>query len=100
MDQKSISEIVVTDRDVSVDSIHFTIPVPLQILKDMLGIPAIFKGKYNTVYTWHDLGIRAYSSDKVNVQSLGLDFQKHRTYSFTPTSLYNGTYYSRSEGIF
>lgn len=92
MDQKSISEIVVTDQDVSIDGNHFTIPVPLQTLKKMLGEPAVFKGKYNTVYTWHDLGIRAYSNDKVNVQALGLDFQKHKTYNFTPTSLYSGRF--------
>jgi hypothetical protein len=91
MDQRSVSEIVVSDQDVRIDSHHFTIPVPLQTLKDILGCtPAEFKGKYNTVYTWHELGIRAYSGDKVNVQSLGLDLLKHRKYNFTPSSLYTG----------
>jgi hypothetical protein len=91
MGYKSVSEIVVSDHDVRIDESHFTIPVPLQTLKDILGTtPAVFKGKYNTVYTWHDLGIRAYSNDKVNVQALGLDFLKHREYNFTPSSLYTG----------
>lgn len=91
MDHTSISEIVVSDHDLRIDDVCFTIPVPLQTLKDILGsTPAVFKGKYNTVYTWHNLGIRAYSNDKVNVQSLGLDLLKHRKYNFTPSSLYTG----------
>lgn len=91
MDQRSVSEIVVSDQDVRIDSHHFTIPVPLQTLKDILGnTPAEFKGKYNTVYTWHELGIRAYSSDKVTVQAFGLHFLKNDSYSFMPSSLYNG----------
>lgn len=92
MHQKSISEIVVNDQDVSIDGNHFTLPVLLQTLKDILGIPAVFNGKHNTVYTWHDLGVRAYSNDKENVQALGLDFQKSRTYKFTPASLYIGNF--------
>lgn len=91
MDQKSVSEVVVSDHDVRIDSHHFTPPVPLQILKDILGnTPAEFKGKYNTVYIWHDLGIHAYSSDKVTVQAFGLHFLKNNSYKFMPSSLYSG----------
>jgi hypothetical protein len=91
MDQKSISEILVSDHDIRVDGNSFSIPVSLQTLKNILGnTPAIFKGKYNTVYTWHDLGIRAYSNDKVNVQAFGLDIVRHKKYNFTPLSLYTG----------
>lgn len=91
MNSKSISEIVVTDQDVRIDDNRLTMPVPLQALIDILGnAPAVFKGKYNTVYTWHDLGIRAYSNDKIDVQALGVDLLEHRKYNFTPSSLYTG----------
>jgi len=91
MNSKSISGIVVTDQDIQIDGSSLTMPIPLQTLKDILGdAPAVFKGKYNTVYTWHDLGIRAYSNDKIDVQALGIDLLKHRQYNFTPSSLYTG----------
>ena len=91
MNHRSISEIVVSDHDIRIDDNHVTIPVSLQTLKDILGdTPAVFKGKYNTVYTWHNLGVRAYSNDKVNVQALGFDVLKHKKYNFTPSSLYTG----------
>ena len=92
MSKKSISEIVVTKQDISIDSSHFNLPVPLQALKDILGIPAVITAKYNTVYIWHDLGIRAYSNDKVMVQAIGLHFQKSGSYKFSPESLYTGTF--------
>lgn len=68
-----------------------TFPLPLDTVKGIFGPDAVIhKAKFNTIYTWHALGVYAYSKDETVVDGIAFEIKKEKTYKFLPTSIFQG----------
>jgi hypothetical protein len=68
-----------------------TFPLPLDTVKGIFGPDAVSnKAKFNTIYTWHALGVYAYSKDETVVDGIAFEIKKEKTYKFLPTSIFQG----------
>jgi hypothetical protein len=80
---------------ISADGLHvnsekLTLPVPLDELIRIFGTPVGKTKKHNTIYTWNELGIFAYSADKKMVKSIVFHVREDKTYDFIPSSVFAG----------
>jgi hypothetical protein len=76
---------------ITIDQHIITFPLPLDTVKGIFGPDAVrTKTKYNTIYTWHALGIYAYSKDEAVVDAISFEIKKEKTYKFLPTSIFQG----------
>ena len=76
---------------ITIDQHVVTFPLPLDTVKGIFGPDAVkTKSKYNTIYTWHALGIYAYSKDETVVDAIAFEIKKEKTYKFVPTSIFQG----------
>ncbi|SFJ32060.1 DUF6892 domain-containing protein [Olleya namhaensis] len=88
-----------TPTSFEINAVSITFPVAINSLKDCL--KANFRQtntKNNTLFTWDDLGIIAYSENGELVDSLTLELEPE-AYDFSPKSIFSGTFYFKDEDI-
>ena len=88
-----------TPTSFEINAISITFPVAINSLKDCL--KANFRQtntKNNTLFTWDDLGIIAYSENGELVDSLTLELEPE-AYDFSPKSIFSGAFYFKDEDI-
>src|SRR5687767_7752754 len=74
-----------------IDQHVVTFPLPLDTVTGIFGAGAVRnKSKFNTIYTWHALGVYAYSKDETVVDAIAFEIRKEKTYKFLPASIFQG----------
>ncbi|HFK5583993.1 TPA: SMI1/KNR4 family protein [Elizabethkingia anophelis] len=65
------------------------LPLPINELESILGEARVFTGEYNTVYTWPELGIKAYSKERKLVETVDVVFEPE-DYEHSPEKVFTG----------
>lgn len=82
----------ISSSQITVDQHVISFPMPLESLTNIFGPDArTTKSEFNTIYTWHALGVYAYSKDGAAVESIAFEIRKEKTYKFLPSSIFQGT---------
>ena len=66
-----------------------SLPYPVKDLKNILGESDVFASEHNEVYTWSDLGLKAYSKDGQTVDIIDVIFQPE-DYEHSPKEAFTG----------
>jgi cell wall assembly regulator SMI1 len=72
-----------------INGVEFSFPIEIGQLKNILGECRQSVLKYNTVYTWDDLGLLAFSNNRKLAETLYVTFYAKR-YVFSPKHVYSG----------
>ncbi|SHJ19675.1 hypothetical protein SAMN04488096_11050 [Mesonia phycicola] len=76
-----------------------TFPIPLSQLEGCLHTTyRTLNGKNNTVFTWDDLGITAYSKDGKSIESLTVKYHPE-TFDFSPKNAFSGIFHFNNQDI-
>ncbi len=81
--------IELTENNFQINGISFKFPIAVDSLINILGECKKHKAKYNTIFTWDDLGILAYSKNESFVESL-CALYKPNEYIFSPKNVFSG----------
>ncbi|WP_299900944.1 hypothetical protein [uncultured Aquimarina sp.] len=80
-----------------INNISVSFPISFKSLHEILKVPyRVYKKKYNTIYTWDDLGILGYSKDQQHIDSIYLELQKE-DFDFTPKQLFTGSFLFKNQ---
>ncbi|QXP67646.1 hypothetical protein [Polaribacter sp. AHE13PA] len=82
-----------------INSVSIQFPISINTLKECLNDNyRTTKRKSNTIFTWDDLGLLAYSKNGECIESLTLELQLD-TYSFCPKHKFSGAFYFNDQEI-
>ena len=88
-----------SSTDFQINTISVKFPVEIETLREIFIISdRQTYGTSNTLYTWDDLGIIAYSKDGNRVETLGLSLQLEE-FDFYPKQIFKGTFYFDGEEV-
>ncbi len=88
-----------SQNDFQINNVSLNFPIDIKILKKILiASYRINKKKYNTIYTWDELGILGYSKNGSMIESISLEF-KQENFDFSPKQTFKGTFYFDTEEI-
>ncbi len=88
-----------SQEDFRINDIPFSFPIKLNALKNaLLASNRVVKKKHNTIYTWDELGVLAYSKDGNVIESLQLVLKKE-DFDFSPKQLFNGQFFFDHEEV-
>ena len=91
--------LTLVQHDFHINGTSLNFPIEIEVLDKLLLTPRRkTKKKYNTIYTWDDLGILAYSKNGRVVESLSLEF-KESTFDFSPKHTFKGQFYFDQEEV-
>lgn len=94
-----MTTIHLSSKGFKINSETITFPVPLTQLKACLNENyRTVKGKSNTVLTWDDLGVLAYSKNGELIESLTLELEPE-AYDFSPKKKFSGLFYFNNKDI-
>ncbi|MEC4113178.1 SMI1/KNR4 family protein [Myroides pelagicus] len=73
-----------------INDTYYDFPIPIESLISEIGQPEIVSSKANTIYIWHEVGLRAFAKEKGKVDGIEVPFVKaeHRN---APRSVFSGT---------
>ncbi len=81
-----------TSTDFQINKLSLRFPIKIESLKSALGnFNRQTETKYNTIYTWDEYGILAYSKEGKTVESLLLNLEKEDT-KFSPKNNFQGKF--------
>ncbi|WP_299250750.1 hypothetical protein [uncultured Cytophaga sp.] len=84
--------IYLSSTDFQINNVSFTFPIEIEKLRSVLvEADRVNILKNNSIYTWDELGILAYSKDGNNIESLCVEFQV-KNYAFSPKNKFSGTF--------
>lgn len=84
-----MATIDLTEQFFKINTSVVSFPIPINILTDVLGASRHVTLEHNTVYTWDDLGLMAYSKNGQVVEGIVLALQPQR-YEFSPKQMFSG----------
>ncbi|QDO94497.1 hypothetical protein FNB79_11145 [Formosa sediminum] len=88
-----------SSKGFQINSETITFPVSIDTLKQCLNDDVkIFKRKFNTIFTWSDLGIMAYSKDGNVAESITISLCLD-THNFSPKQVFSGIFYYNNQDI-
>lgn len=88
-----------SQNDFKINNVSLKFPIDIKILKKVLIASCrINKKKYNTIYTWDELGILGYSKDGVMIDSISLELQQEN-FDFSAKETFKGFFYFDTEEI-
>ncbi|WP_298543052.1 hypothetical protein [uncultured Aquimarina sp.] len=88
-----------SQNDFRINNVSLSFPITIESLKNILIVPnRVHKKKYNTIYTWDELGILGYSKDGKVIESICLEL-KLENFDFSSKQAFNGTFYFNNEEI-
>ncbi|WP_299246799.1 hypothetical protein [uncultured Aquimarina sp.] len=88
-----------SQNDFRINNVSLSFPITIESLKNILIVPnRVNKKKYNTIYTWDELGILGYSKDGKVIESICLEL-KLENFDFSSKQAFNGTFYFNNEEI-
>jgi len=68
-------------------------PIEINVLESLLSTPyRAAKKKHNTIFTWDNLGLLAYSKNGKKIESLILELKKPN-FNFSPKEIFNGDFF-------
>ncbi len=89
----------ISQNNFTINDTSLNFPIEIEILDEILLVPKrTVKKKHNTIYTWDDLGILAYSKNGQVVESLLLELKK-RDFDFSPKDIFKGQFYFDNEEV-
>ena len=94
-----MTTIKLSSTGLQINSVPIELPVSINTLKKGLNYNyRTVKGKSNTVLTWDDLGILAYSKNGELIESLTLELEPE-AYDFSPKKKFSGKFYFNDKKI-
>ncbi|WP_299779012.1 hypothetical protein [uncultured Formosa sp.] len=88
-----------SSKGFQINTVTIEFPVSIDTLKQCLNDDVkMFKRKYNTIFTWSDLGIMAYSKDGNVAESITISLNLD-THNFSPKQTFGGIFYYNSQNI-
>ncbi len=94
-----MTTIKLSSTGLQINSVPIELPVSINTLKKCLNYNyRTVKGKSNTVLTWDDLGILAYSKNGELIESLTLELEPE-AYDFSPKKKFSGKFYFNDKEI-
>lgn len=89
----------ISQNNFTINDSSLSFPIEIEILDKILLAPKrTAKKKHNTIYTWDDLGIIAYSKNGQVVESLLLELKKG-DFDFSPKDIFKGQFYFDNEEV-
>ena len=86
-----MTRICFTADSFDINGNSIALPLPIKELKSILGSPC-FTGEHNTVYTWSELGLKAYSKEGNLAETVDVVFEaegyEHSPEKVLPASSY------------
>lgn len=83
-----------------INNVNIEFPIDIKVLKEALGEDNRYvEKKYNHIYTWHNLGIVAFSKEGNNVESIGIELEL-REYDFCAKSIFTGEFIFDGQELF
>ena len=98
-DTNKALQIDLNEHGILINSVEIQLPVALSTLEPLFGEARCTKKKYNTVYTWDNLGIHGYAKDGKTIDTLSVSLLKNEEYDFyakkdfTGRLMVNGRHY-------
>ncbi|MFD0861428.1 DUF6892 domain-containing protein [Sungkyunkwania multivorans] len=81
----------------SINDSALQFPIDIRVLENVLSAPKrAVKKKYNTIYTWDELGVLAYSKNGKAIESLVLEL-KEENFDFSPQEIFKGAFFLNDE---
>ncbi|MCF8715692.1 hypothetical protein JM658_12725 [Joostella atrarenae] len=88
-----------TSNDFQINSVSVEFPIGINQLKDILKSTCIrHKAKYNTIFTWDELGVIAHSKNGELVESIAIELTSE-TFKFSPKETFTGIFYFNNREI-
>jgi len=88
-----------SQNDFRINDTSLNFPIEIKVLENVLLVPnRSIKKKHNTIYTWDELGILAYSKNGNTIDSLLLGLKKE-DFDFSPKEIFTGKFYFEEEEI-
>ncbi|GAA4237923.1 hypothetical protein GCM10022291_26400 [Postechiella marina] len=91
--------IKLSEENFSINDVPFSFPIEIKLLSKVLSATKRkTKTKYNTIYTWDELGILAYSKNGKSIESLTLELKKE-DFKFSSKNKFQGHFLFDQEEI-
>ncbi len=91
--------LALSEGNFNINDVSLCFPIEIGILSKLFSVTKRkTKTKHNTIYTWDDLGILAYSKNGEAVESLLLELRKE-DFAFSPERIFKGQFYFDNEEI-
>ncbi|NHN27520.1 hypothetical protein FIA58_017715 [Flavobacterium jejuense] len=88
-----------SQNEFKINNVLLSFPIEVEILKKTLkAAERVNKKKYNTIYTWDELGILAYSKNGELIESLSLEL-KNGDFDFSSKQIFKGQFYFDNEEV-
>jgi len=88
-----------SQNEFKINNVPLSFPIEIEILRNILALTGrVNKKKHNTIYTWDELGILAYSKDGKLIESLLLELKKE-DFDFSPNHIFKGNFLFDNEEI-
>ncbi|WP_047546565.1 DUF6892 domain-containing protein [Psychroserpens sp. Hel_I_66] len=88
-----------SQNEFKINNIEITFPIEIEVLRKTLALVGrINKKKHNTIYTWDELGILAYSKNGKLIESLSLEL-KNEDFDFSAKQIFKGNFLFDNEEI-
>ncbi|MEK6492596.1 SMI1/KNR4 family protein [Myroides odoratimimus] len=78
-----------TSRGFEINGNLYSFPIAKEALYALFGVPEVFTGEYNDVYIWHTLGLRAFSKDRISINTIEVNY-KVKDYTSAVISVFIG----------
>ncbi|WP_281990685.1 DUF6892 domain-containing protein [Aquimarina aggregata] len=96
---KNMIELSLSEEKFNINGVALSFPIEIEFLSKLLSVTKrTKKGKNNTIYTWDDLGILAYSKNGKVAESLLLELKKE-DFDFSPKQIFKGKFYFDNEEL-
>ncbi|MCH3885700.1 DUF6892 domain-containing protein [Tenacibaculum aquimarinum] len=88
-----------SQNEFKINNVSLSFPIEIEILrKTLVHTERVNKKKHNTIYTWDELGILAYSKNGKLIESLSLEFKKEH-FDFSAKQIFKGNFLFENEEI-
>lgn len=64
-----------TLRGFEINRQTYSFPIAKEELFTLFGEPEVFVGEYNDIFIWHIVGIRAFSKDRININTIEVNYK-------------------------
>jgi len=86
-------------NEFKINNISLSFPIEIEILRKTLAVTGrVNKKKHNTIYTWDELGVLAYSKNGELIESLLLQLKK-KDFDFSAKQIFKGNFLFDNEEI-
>ena len=99
MKKKNMIKLVLDENRFQINDVDFEFPVNVYALRNLLGEFRQTVKEFNTIYTWDEYGILAYSKNGTWIESILLSIT-NKGFDFSPNEIFKGQFLINEQEVF